>query len=156
MNATGKHLSVRHSFRLKNYNYSQPGFYFLTLCVQHRLNLFGNFFESNLELNDAGKMVERWFFEMQNKYPNICCHEMVVMPNHFHCIIEITDAHAAVTDTDTAATDIDATVTDAHAAVTDAHVGAPYVGVRISRPHRNPPKTRTVPTTKNTTPPSAI
>jgi REP element-mobilizing transposase RayT len=93
MNVSGKHLPVRHSLRLKNYDYSQPGFYFLTLCVQHRLNLFGNFFETDLELNDAGKMVERWYFEMQNKYSNICCHEMVVMPNHFHCIIEITDAH---------------------------------------------------------------
>ncbi|MGE0021551.1 MAG: transposase [Draconibacterium sp.] len=112
MNVSGNHLPSRRSIRLKNYDYSQSGFYFLTLCVQHRLNLFGNFIETNLELNDAGKMVERWYFEMQNKYPNIRCHEMVVMPNHFHCIVEITDSH----------------VPDAHADDTDAHVGAPLRG----------------------------
>lgn len=39
-------------------------------------------------LNDAGKMIEKWYFELDNKYPDIRCHEMIVMPNHFHCIIE--------------------------------------------------------------------
>jgi len=39
-------------------------------------------------LNDAGKMVERWYHELENKYPDKRCHEMVIMPNHFHCIIE--------------------------------------------------------------------
>jgi REP element-mobilizing transposase RayT len=39
-------------------------------------------------LNDAGKMVERWNRELGNKYPDKRFHEMVIMPNHFHCIIE--------------------------------------------------------------------
>lgn len=39
-------------------------------------------------LNDAGRMVEKWYYELENKFPDIRCHEMVVMPNHFHCIIE--------------------------------------------------------------------
>ncbi len=39
-------------------------------------------------LNDAGEMVVRWYDELENKYPDKLCHEMVVMPNHFHCIIE--------------------------------------------------------------------
>jgi REP element-mobilizing transposase RayT len=63
-------------------------------------------------------MVERWYFEMQNKYPGIRCHEMVVMPDHFHCIIEITDENV---------TDNAHNVTDAHADATDAHV-APLRG----------------------------
>ena len=104
-------LPSRRALRLKGYDYSRPGFYFLTLCVQNRLNLFGRFTETGLEINDAGKMVERWYFEMQNKYPDIRCHEMVVMPNHFHCIIEITsDAHVA------------------DVPPTDAHTGAPLCG----------------------------
>ena len=77
------HLPSRRSLRLKGYDYSRAGFYFLTVCVQNRLNLFGKFIETGLALNDAGKMIERWYFEMQNKYPGIVCHEMVVMPNHF-------------------------------------------------------------------------
>ncbi len=40
-------------------------------------------------LNDAGRMVEKWYFELENKYPNIKSREYVIMPNHFHCIIEI-------------------------------------------------------------------
>jgi len=134
------HLPSRRPLRLKGYDYSQPGFYFITLCVQHRLNLFGKFFEKGLELNDAGKMVERWYFEMQNKYPGIRCHEMVVMPNHFHCIIEITDGNAPdnnvadknITDNNVADhNESDIHVTDAHVSennVTDAHVGAPLRG----------------------------
>lgn len=73
------HLPSRRPLRLKGYDYLKPGFYFLTLCVQDRIHLFGKC----LQINDAGKMVKRWYFEMQNKYPNIRCHEMVVMPNHF-------------------------------------------------------------------------
>lgn len=40
--------------------------------------------------NDAGKMIVKWYYELGNKYHDIRCHEMVVMPNHFHCIVEIT------------------------------------------------------------------
>ena len=39
-------------------------------------------------VNDAGTMVQKWYMELENKFPDIRCHEMVVMPNHFHCIIE--------------------------------------------------------------------
>jgi REP element-mobilizing transposase RayT len=111
MNSPFLHLPSRRALRLKGYDYSRPGFYFLTLCVQNRLNLFGRVTETGLEINDAGKMVERWYFGMDNKCPGICCHEMVVMPNHFHCIIEITpDAHVA------------------NVPPTDAHTGAPLCG----------------------------
>jgi len=44
--------------------------------------------EPKMILNDAGKMIEKWYHELQNKFPDIRCHEMVVMPNHFHCILE--------------------------------------------------------------------
>ncbi|MCD4795265.1 MAG: hypothetical protein K8R54_18685 [Bacteroidales bacterium] len=39
-------------------------------------------------LNNAGRMIEHWYFESENKYPDKKYHEPVVMPNHFHCIIE--------------------------------------------------------------------
>lgn len=34
-------------------------------------------------------MIVRWYYQLQQKFPNIICHEMIVMPNHFHCIVEI-------------------------------------------------------------------
>jgi REP element-mobilizing transposase RayT len=41
-----------------------------------------------MHLNDAGIMIEKWYYELENKFRDIRCHEMIIMPNHFHCIIE--------------------------------------------------------------------
>jgi putative transposase len=89
---TGNHkgLPQRKSIRLKGYDYSQAGLYFITICCQNRACLFGEIKNGEMILNDAGKMVEKWYFELENKFPDIQCHEMIIMPNHFHCIIENT------------------------------------------------------------------
>ncbi len=79
----------RRSIRLKGYDYSQPGFYFITICVQKRKKLFGKIVEGKMILNDPGQMIEKWYFELENKFPEIKCQAMVVMPDHFHCIIQI-------------------------------------------------------------------
>lgn len=77
----------RRSIRLKGYDYSQPGLYFVTICVQNRQCLFGNVKNKEMILNDAGNMVGKWYNELGNKFHDIHCDEMIVMPNHFHCII---------------------------------------------------------------------
>ena len=77
----------RRTIRLKGYDYSQAGLYFITICTKNRACLFGEIENGSMILNDAGRMVEKWYAELENKYPGKCCHEMVVMPNHFHCII---------------------------------------------------------------------
>jgi REP element-mobilizing transposase RayT len=83
----------RRSIRLKNYDYSQAGMYFVTICVNHRLPLFGQIVTGKMVLNDAGKMIEKWWFELLTKFwGRIDLHEFVVMPNHFHGIIEIVGA----------------------------------------------------------------
>lgn len=84
----------RKSIRLKGYDYSQKGFYFITLCAQHRTHFFGCIDNDTMILNDAGNMLNHWYYELENKFANIKCHEMVIMPNHFHCIIEITPVGA--------------------------------------------------------------
>lgn len=90
----------RKSIRLKGYDYTQAGLYFITICVQNRECLFGDVRRgeptcspnttspSEMILNDAGKMVQKWYYELENKFADIRCHEMIIMPNHFHCIIE--------------------------------------------------------------------
>ena len=78
----------RRSIRLKGYDYSKAGLYFITICTQNREHFFGYIENGKMILNDAGRMVEKWYDELENKYPDKICHEMVVMPNHFHCIIE--------------------------------------------------------------------
>ena len=81
-------IHKRRSIRLKGYDYSQAGLYFVTICVQHRACLFGKIENGKMILNDAGKMIEKWYYELTNKFKDIKCDEMVVMPDHFHCIVE--------------------------------------------------------------------
>ena len=77
----------RRSIRLKGYDYSQAGAYFITICTQNRECLLGEIADGQMQLNDAGKMIEKWYFELMNKFPDIQCDEHIVMPNHFHCVI---------------------------------------------------------------------
>ena len=86
----------RRSVRLRGYDYASVGWYFVTICKQNHECLFGNIENNAMVLNDAGRMVERWYHETQNKFPDIVCHEMVVMPNHFHCIWENVGLNGAV------------------------------------------------------------
>ena len=76
----------RHSIRLKGYDYGTSGLYFVTICVEGREKVFGNIINDEMVLNDAGRMVERWYDKTEDNYPDIVCHEMIVMLNHFHCI----------------------------------------------------------------------
>lgn len=77
----------RRSIRLKGYDYSQSGYYFITLYVKNGLHLFGEIIDQQMILNDAGRMADKWYKELEHKYPDIECGEYMVMPNHFHCIL---------------------------------------------------------------------
>ncbi len=78
----------RQSPRLPEYDYSQQGAYFVTACVQGRLCLFGKVIDGGMQLNQAGIAVERWWKELERKFPPAKIDEYyVVMPNHFHGIV---------------------------------------------------------------------
>jgi putative transposase len=79
----------RRSIRLKGYDYEQAGAYFVTVCTQDRACLFGNVADNTMRLNDAGQMIEQWWFELNRKFPTVESDEFVVMPNHFHGIVTI-------------------------------------------------------------------
>lgn len=89
-------IHKRRSIRLKGYDYSQAGLYFITICVQNRRHLFGNIENGKMILNDAGKMIETEWKNLKNRFPNIELHEYVIMPNHFHGILEIVGATLVV------------------------------------------------------------
>ena len=108
-------LNNRKVLRLKGYDYSSAGHYFLTNCCQNRKCLFGKIENGVMILNDAGKMVEKWYYELENKYPDKRCHEMVIMPNHMHCIIEnVLNAHDAFQNKNDNENLIDESQRDAH------------------------------------------
>ena len=79
----------RRSIRLKGYNYSQNGAYFVTICVQNREFLFGKIENGEMVLNDAGKMIEKYWREIPEHYPNVILDAFVIMPNHVHGILII-------------------------------------------------------------------
>lgn len=81
----------RKSIRLKGYDYSQAGLYFVTIDVKGLTCLFGAVENGIMHLNEAGKMIDREWLKLPERFPNIKLHESVVMPNHFHGIIEILD-----------------------------------------------------------------
>jgi REP element-mobilizing transposase RayT len=86
--------NIRHrrSIRLKGYDYSQAGLYFITICCDNRICLFGNVVNGEMELNDAGKIADACWMEIPNHFPNAVLHEHIVMPNHVHGIVELVGA----------------------------------------------------------------
>lgn len=70
------------------YDYSKPGLYFVTICSQNHICLFGKVEKNEMILNDADRMVKFWYYKLESKFQDIKCYDMVIMPNHFHCIIE--------------------------------------------------------------------
>jgi len=79
----------RRSIRLRGYDYSQAGAYFITICTQNRLHLFGEIVNGKMILNGAGKMVEQTWNEIPVFYDGLGVNEYVVMPNHFHGVIVV-------------------------------------------------------------------
>ncbi len=77
----------RQSIRLKNYDYSQSGAYFVTICTQNRLCHFGCIENGIPELNDAGKIIQKIWIELPEYYPGVDIDIFVIMPNHIHGII---------------------------------------------------------------------
>jgi REP element-mobilizing transposase RayT len=91
--ATGRSpVRRRRSIRLRGYDYSQAGAYFITICTQNRLCLFGEIVDGGMRLNAAGKMVKTVWDEIPAYYPSIDIDEFIVMPNHIHGIVSIVGA----------------------------------------------------------------
>ncbi len=88
----------RCSPRLKEYDYSMEGTYFLTIVTQNRKFLFGNIVDGLMHLNEAGMMVGNWWTELPHKFPTTQIDEFIVMPNHFHGIIFIMGPYSFGTD----------------------------------------------------------
>jgi len=81
----------RRSIRLKGYDYSQAGMYFITICVRNRKHLFGEIRDGNMILNEYGEIAHNEWVKTPDIRPNIQLGEFIVMPNHIHGIIVITN-----------------------------------------------------------------
>ena len=86
----------RKSLRLKNFNYSNAGAYFLTICSQDMRCIFGDVINGEMILNEAGQMVMDVWSEIPRNYPGFQLDEYILMPNHFHGVIWKTKSDVGV------------------------------------------------------------
>jgi len=81
----------RHSIRLKEYDYSQPGAYFVMMATFQRDGLFGQVANDEMQLNEFGTIAEDCWCVIPEHFSNVGLGAYVVMPNHVHGIIVIYD-----------------------------------------------------------------
>jgi REP element-mobilizing transposase RayT len=79
----------RRSIRLPEYDYSQAGFYFVTICAQNHESLFGQVVDGQMRLNKYGRLVAETWIWLAQRYAYVELDEYVIMPNHLHGIIVI-------------------------------------------------------------------
>jgi putative transposase len=72
----------RKNQRLKNYDYSSSGYYFVTFCTKNRIDYFGEIEDGEMVLNDYGKIVNENIRDIQIHFSDADVDEYVVMPNH--------------------------------------------------------------------------
>ena len=87
----------RRSIRLCGYDYAQEGLYFVTVCCRDKACLFGEIVDGEMILNPAGRMVEKCWLDIPKHFPHVVLHDYIIMPNHVHGIIELTDVVAGAT-----------------------------------------------------------
>jgi putative transposase len=79
----------RRSIRLRGYDYSQDGVYFLTICTHRRACLLGEIVEGEMVLNEAGLIVAAAWEQLPCHYPHAFLDSSVIMPNHVHSILAL-------------------------------------------------------------------
>jgi len=85
-------LRRRYSLRLKGYDYSSIGTYYVTICVKDRENIFGEIRRDKIILNENGIIVRDYWNDLKKHFLNIKIGSFVIMPDHIHGIISIVGA----------------------------------------------------------------
>ena len=107
----------RCSIRLKGYNYSWPGYYFVTICTKGRECLFGHIKQNQMCLNSVGELVDRCWRDIPQHFCQVKVREYIIMPNHIHGIIEILPSPVGANN----------------------HSSLPWGGPPVPLPQKNPP-----------------
>jgi len=82
-------MKSRKPNRLRGYDYSKNGYYFVTICTQNLVEWFGKVENDQMALNEYGRIVSECWHDLPNHYRNIKLDESVIMPNHVHGIVII-------------------------------------------------------------------
>ncbi len=79
----------RSSLRLRGYDYSEPGLYFVTICTQAHKSLFGTIRNGKMIPNAAAHAVQETWLGLPNRFPTLELDSFIVMPNHVHAILAL-------------------------------------------------------------------
>ena len=79
----------RRSIRLKGFDYSQAGSYFITICCQEKICRFGYIENGEMKLNELGQVAYGQWMKLSQRFPNFKLDVFQVMPNHIHGIINL-------------------------------------------------------------------
>ena len=82
-------LPQRKNIRLRNYNYATLGMYFITICIQDRIEILGRIRDKKIKLTEQGIIAQNYLESIEVVYDGIKTDEYIIMPNHIHMIIEI-------------------------------------------------------------------
>lgn len=85
-------LPRRKNIRMQGWDFTSPGWYFLTLCTQNMRSVFGTIVNGRMILNDAGRHADAFWREIPVHFPRAVVDEHVVMPNHVHGLLCLTAA----------------------------------------------------------------
>ena len=75
--------------RLREYDYSQSGWYFITVCIKNRMEWFGDVVNEKMVLNAYGKIAREQWLWLARQYDYVKLDEFIIMPNHMHGIVVI-------------------------------------------------------------------
>ncbi len=89
INKMSDNFPSRRNPRIKGYNYSQDGYYFLTICSTHREEIFSTIAEGKVALTEIGKIIDREWRRSSDIRKEIELDSFVIMPNHVHAIVHI-------------------------------------------------------------------
>lgn len=120
--------------RAKWWDYSQPSFYFITICIKKKSPLFGEINKGRMILSEQGRIVQNHWLKIPDYYNGlVSVDEFIVMPDHFHGIVKINDipnndgtANDGTANVDTPNVD---TANDGTANVDTPNVETPFKGV---------------------------
>ena len=84
----------RRSIRLQGYDYTRQGAYFVTICTRNRACLLGDIVEGRMHLSEAGRLAQVAWEDLPHHYPHVQIDVWVIMPNHMHGIVILTEAQA--------------------------------------------------------------
>ncbi len=82
----------RRSVRLQDYDYSQSGAYFVTICAHLREKLFGEIHNEYMHLNPIGVITQICWEAIPDHFPHVEIDEFIIMPNHIHGILVFTQS----------------------------------------------------------------